>query len=119
MKIAIVSVPVRNQDKAKRFYVDKLGFDVISDDAMGPDARWVLLSPPGGGVEITLVTWFPTMPPGSVKGLVYTVDDVERARLELLGKGVVVGEVEKTPWGVRLAQLDDLDGNGIVLQQLD
>ncbi|MEC3980593.1 glyoxalase superfamily protein [Amycolatopsis sp. H20-H5] len=117
MKLAIVSIPVSDQDKAKAFYVEQLGFSVLFDDPMGPDSRWVMLAPPGGGPAVTLVTWFPTMPPGSVKGLVYAVDDLETVRAELLGKGVAVGDIENTPWGFRLAQLDDLDGNGIVLQQ--
>ncbi|RDI44440.1 glyoxalase superfamily protein [Nocardia mexicana] len=117
MQIAIVSVPVRDQDKATAFYSDKLGFTVVSDDPMGPDSRWVMLAPPEGGAAITLVTWFPTMPPGSLKGLVYAVADLDRIRTELIGKGVAVGEVEDTPWGVRLAQFDDIDGNGIVLQE--
>lgn len=116
MKIAIVSIPVVDQEKAKQFYVDKLGFSVAFDDPMGPDRRWVMLIPPGGGAAITLVTWFPTMPPGSVKGLVYDVDDIERTRADLLQRDVAVGEVQTMPWG-KLAELDDLDGNGIVLQQ--
>lgn len=57
------------------------------------------------------------MPPGSVKGLVYAVPDLDRTRTELIETGITVGEIENTPWGVRLAQLDDLDGNGIVLQE--
>jgi catechol 2,3-dioxygenase-like lactoylglutathione lyase family enzyme len=116
MQIAIVSIPVREQDAARRFYVEKLGFRVVADDPMGPDRRWVLLAPPGGGPSVTLVTWFPTMPPGSVKGLVYEVADLASTRDALLARGVEVGEIDRQPWGA-LAQLDDLDGNGIVLQQ--
>lgn len=116
MEIAIVSVPVRDQSRATEFYVDKLGFRVVSDEPMGPDRRWVLLAPPGGGAAVTLVTWFPSMPPGSVKGTVYDVEDLAGLRDRLLAAGVAVGDVDRQPWG-ELAQLDDLDGNGIVLQQ--
>jgi len=116
VQIAIVSLPVRDQDAARGFYVEKLGFRVVADNPMGPDRRWVELAPPGGGPSVTLVTWFPTMPPGSVKGLVYEVADIASTREELLARGVAVGELDKQPWG-EFAQLDDLDGNGIVLQQ--
>ena len=116
MQIAIVSIPVRDQDAARRFYVEKLGFGVVADDAMGPDRRWVQLVPPGGGPSVTLVTWFPTMPPGSVKGLVYEVADLAETRDVLRARGVAVGAIDRQPWGSS-AQLDDLDGNGIVLQQ--
>ncbi|MBV8933092.1 MAG: VOC family protein [Kutzneria sp.] len=116
MKIKVVSVPVSDQDRAKEFYVEKLGFGVVFDNPHGPDKRWVMLTPPGGGTAITLVTWFPTMPPGSMKGLVYEVDDVDAVHAELSGKGLAVSAVETAPWG-RHATLDDPDGNGIVLQE--
>jgi catechol 2,3-dioxygenase-like lactoylglutathione lyase family enzyme len=116
VEIAIVSVPVGDQDLAKSFYLDKLGFREVSDEQMGPDRRWVLLAPPGGGAAVTLVTWFPTMPPGSMKGLVYEVDDLAATRERLRSHGVAVGDIETQPWGA-LLQLDDPDGNGIVLQQ--
>src|SRR5438067_13541588 len=72
--ISLVSVPVTDQDKAKDFYTTMLGFtvklDVVMDAATaggsGECARWVMLTPPGGGADITLVTWFgDSMPQGS------------------------------------------------------
>lgn len=62
--IELVSVPVTDQARSKEFYEDKLGFKVISDDQFG-DQRWVQLEPPGGGVNITLVTWFEEMRPAA------------------------------------------------------
>ena len=64
--ISLVSVPVTDQDKAKDFYTGILGFTVKLDVVMDADtagsagegARWVMLTPPGGGADITLVTWF-------------------------------------------------------------
>ena len=64
--LQVVSVPVSDQDRAKTFYVDVLGFEVRNDSRFGPDQRWVELAPPGAPTSITLVTWFPSMPPGSV-----------------------------------------------------
>ncbi|MEJ3658132.1 VOC family protein [Actinomycetes bacterium KLBMP 9759] len=116
MQIAIVSVPVRDQDRAKEFYVEKLGFRAVADDPFGSGRRWVQLAPSGGGASITLVTWFPSMPPGSMKGLVVEVADVAAARRQLIADGVAVGEVDEQPWAA-LAQLDDADGNGLVLQE--
>jgi catechol 2,3-dioxygenase-like lactoylglutathione lyase family enzyme len=62
--VAIVSVPVSDQDRARRFYTEVLGFDVVADEPMGPDQRWVMVRPSAGGAALTLVTWFPTMTPG-------------------------------------------------------
>ena len=40
-QVKIVSVPVSDQDRAKDFYVNRLGLRVVRDDRMGPDQRWV------------------------------------------------------------------------------
>jgi catechol 2,3-dioxygenase-like lactoylglutathione lyase family enzyme len=115
--IAIVSIPVRDQDRARDFYVDTLGFELVADTLMGPDMRWVQVRPRGGTTSLTLVTWFESMPPGSVKGLVVECDDIDRSYRELEQHGVTFdGPVETQPWG-RFATFDDPDGNGIVLQQ--
>ena len=88
----------------------------MSDAQMGPGMRWVLVAPPGGGAAITLVTWFPSMPPGSVKGTVLATDDLDGDVDRLRGLGLVIGEIESQPWG-RFVTFDDPDGNGLVLQE--
>jgi catechol 2,3-dioxygenase-like lactoylglutathione lyase family enzyme len=115
MRIAVVSVPVSDQDRAKKFYTDVLGFTELADTPMGENMRWVMLAPQGGGAAITLVTWFPTMPPGSLKGLVYDVDDVDACLADLTAKGCTFPDgVQEEAWG-RYISLDDPDGNGIIL----
>ena len=115
--LQVVSVPVSDQDRAKAFYVDTLGFELRRDNPMGPGQRWVEVAPPGAATSLTLVTWFPTMPPGSLKGLVLATDDVDRAVAELQERGVrFVDPLTDSPWG-RWATFDDPDGNGWVLQQ--
>ena len=34
--VKIVSIPVRNQDVSLKFYTEKLGFKVATDQEMGP-----------------------------------------------------------------------------------
>jgi predicted enzyme related to lactoylglutathione lyase len=115
--VAIVSVPVSNQDRAKRFYTEVLGFDVVADDQMEPDRRWVMVRPSTGGASLTFVTWFPTMPAGSLKGLVLEVDDIDQVAEDLMSRSMPVeGGIEEAPWG-RFVQIDDSEGNGLVLQQ--
>ncbi|KAE8765771.1 VOC family protein [Georgenia thermotolerans] len=115
--LQVVSVPVSDQDRAKAFYVDTLGFELRRDNPMGPGQRWVEVAPPGAATSLTLVTWFPTMPPGSLKGLVLATDDVDRAVAELHERGVeFLDPLTDAPWG-RWATFDDPDGNGWVLQQ--
>ena len=113
--VQLLSVPVTDQDRARDFYVDVLGFDLISDTQLGADMRWVMVAPPGAATAITLVTWFETMPAGSLKGLVLETDDLDESITRLTALGVSLGDTENAPWG-RFVQLTDPDGNGIVLQ---
>lgn len=115
--IAIVSVPVSDQAKAKAFYTEALGFTVVRDNPMGlQQQRWIQLVPDGGGATITLVTWFESMKPRTQRGLVLTTSDVDARRAELAARGVSVSEVQVQPWG-RFVTFEDPDGNGWVLQQ--
>ena len=117
--INLVTVPVSDQDAARAFYVDVLGFTVKFDYVMGADeagdagagARWLMLTPPGGGADITLVTWFgDAAPPGSAK-LSITCDDVDATYAVLRGAGVRPNNaVQDAPWG-RWFGFDDPDGN--------
>ncbi|MFG1711051.1 VOC family protein [Nonomuraea sp. M3C6] len=114
--IQLLSLPVADQDRARDFYVNVLGFDLVRDNPMGPDQRWVEVGPKGGQSTITLVTWFPTMPPGSVKGLVLETGDLDTDVAELTARGVHIPDgIQQQPWG-RFVTFDDPDGNGIVLQ---
>ena len=76
--LQLMSMPVSDQDRAKAFYVDVLGFELVSDTQMSPDMRWVMVRPRGGQSAITLVTWFDSMPAGSLNGTVLESDDLAR-----------------------------------------
>ncbi|MCL4120336.1 UNVERIFIED_CONTAM: hypothetical protein GTU68_032918 [Idotea baltica] len=43
MKISIISIPVRDQEKARKFYVEILGFLVKKDEPLGGGNRWLTL----------------------------------------------------------------------------
>ncbi|MET0135119.1 MAG: VOC family protein [Kibdelosporangium sp.] len=114
--VQLLSLPVSDQDRARDFYVDVLGFELVRDNPMGPDRRWVEVGPKGARTTITLVTWFPTMAPGSAKGLVLETDDLDADVAGLTARGVRIPDgIQEQPWG-RFATFDDPDGNGIVLQ---
>jgi catechol 2,3-dioxygenase-like lactoylglutathione lyase family enzyme len=114
--VQLFSVPVSDQDRSLHFYVDTLGFELVADTAMGPAMRWVQVRPKGSATALTLVTWFPTMVPGTLKGTVLETDALENDVAELRAKGVRVSDIEAAPWG-RFVTFDDPDGNGIVLQE--
>ncbi len=113
--LQLISLPVTDQDRARDFYVGTLGFELVSDNAMGPDMRWVQVRPKGSQTSITLVTWFPSMPAGSVKGTVLETDDLDTDVTALRSRGASIDAIQEAPWG-RFVTFDDPDGNGIVLQ---
>ena len=122
-KITMISLPVSDQDRAKSFYVDKLGFSVAMDYVMGnaeagerAGNRWVMLIPPGGSPSITLTTWFEDLRPGVMK-LTLSTSDVEAAYRELKAKSVKPNnEISDAPWG-RWFSVDDPDGNNWLIVQ--
>jgi uncharacterized glyoxalase superfamily protein PhnB len=115
--IEILSIPVTDQQRAREFYERTLGFKLISDEPFEQGMRWVQLEPPGGGTNITLVTWFEGLRPGSLTGMVLACEDVDATYDELRARGVTfTAPPEDMPWG-RFASLQDPDGNGWLLRQ--
>lgn len=115
--IDIVSVPVADQDRAKAFYTDVLGFEVKADTPMGDGMRWLQLAPPGASTSIALVHSFETMTPGSLKGLARFTDDIQATYDELKARGLTwTCEPTDAGWG-SFATFDDVDGNGWMVAQ--
>ncbi len=115
--VKVISVPVSDQERAKAFYVDTLGFELTRDDDSMPGIRWVQVAPKKDGPSLTLVTWFDTMPAGSVQGLVLGSDDLKGDCDRLAAQGVEFDRpMEEQPWGTE-AVICDPDGNKLVLQQ--
>lgn len=115
--VRVVSVPVSDPDRAKNFYVDILGLKLEREDSSMPGLHWIQVVPEGGTTSLTLVTWFDTMPAGSLQGLVLTCDDLQADYERLVSQGVRFDSPpERHPWATE-AVMRDPDGNGIVLQQ--
>jgi len=115
-KLAMVSIPVKNQNAARSFYTEILGGRVLEEMPFGPDTKWIRLELPNVETRIVLVTWFPQMPPGCLQGLVLTSDDIAKTHAQLKRRGLVISEIKKQPYGEE-ATFSDPDGNGWVLQQ--
>ncbi|HUD69894.1 MAG TPA: VOC family protein [Acidimicrobiales bacterium] len=113
-RVAVVSVPVTDQDRAAAFYSTYLGFGVIEDQAMGPTMRWVQLGCGDEFTTLTLTTWLDTMPAGSISGLVIDVDDADATRAKMVADGIECSELDDQAWG-RYFMAKDPDGNGLVI----
>jgi predicted enzyme related to lactoylglutathione lyase len=46
-RLSVVSILVRDQDEALRFYTEKLGFEKRADTTYGPGMRWLTVAPKG------------------------------------------------------------------------
>ena len=91
MKLEVVVIPVADVDRAKRFYAG-LGWRLDADFATGAAYRVVQFTPPGSGCSIIFGKNVTAAAPGSAQGLYLIVSDIEGARIELLSRGVAVGE---------------------------
>src|ERR1700694_784208 len=87
MKLELVPVPVSDVDRAKAFYVEKVGFKLEVDTRPTDTMRVVQFTPPGSACSIVFGTGMgeiSDMTPGSVKGLHLVVDDIDTARSALV-----------------------------------
>jgi predicted enzyme related to lactoylglutathione lyase len=116
-KLELVAIPVSDVDRAKSFYVDKVGFNADHDHRVSDEIRFVQLTPPGSACSIALGTGIVQTPPGSAQGLQLVVSDIDAARTELVERGVEVSEVQKFDWG-SFVFFSDPDGNGWAVQQI-
>jgi predicted enzyme related to lactoylglutathione lyase len=116
-KLELVAIPVTDVDRAKAFYVDKVGFNADYDHTVSEEIRFVQLTPPGSACSIALGRGLTDAEPGSVKGMQLVVDDADEARAELAERGVEVSDVQEFPWG-RFVFFSDPDGNAWAVQQV-
>jgi catechol 2,3-dioxygenase-like lactoylglutathione lyase family enzyme len=138
MKLEVILVPVSDVDRAKDFY-ETLGFRLDIDKVLNDDFRVVQLTPPGSGCSIIFGDGVSSAVPGSLQGLHLVVADIDAARAELVGRGVVVDGVFHDETGVfhhagtagrvrgpqpehhsygSFASFSDPDGNGWLLQEV-
>src|SRR6187401_3690280 len=109
-KLELVAIPVSDVDRAKGFYVDKIGFVADHDHRVSDELRFVQLTPPGSACSIAFGVGLTDAEPGSVTGLQLVVPDVQAAHDELATGGVDVSDVQVFPWG-SFVFFADPDGN--------
>ena len=73
MKLELVPLPVSDVDRARAFYVEKLGFHADHDVKISDTMRVCQLTPPGSACSIVIGTGIGTdeMQPGSIRGLIW------------------------------------------------
>jgi catechol 2,3-dioxygenase-like lactoylglutathione lyase family enzyme len=127
MRLEVVTVPVADVDRAKRFYRG-LGWRLDADITAGDDFRVVQFTPPLSPCSIHFGKGLTASAPGSADRLILAVEDINAARKTLIARGVDVGEVyENRPPGsdpatdrsyFAYAAFSDPDGNRWLLQEI-
>jgi catechol 2,3-dioxygenase-like lactoylglutathione lyase family enzyme len=129
MKLEVVTLPVSDVDRAKRFY-QGLGWRLDADLAVSDDVRVVQLTPPRSQCSIAFGMGVTAAQPGSAQRLELVVSDIDAARAELVGRGVEVSELFHLDGGPKpgpdpqrrsyqtYASFTDPDGNGWLLQEI-
>lgn len=130
MKVKIIGIPVQDQEKALRFYTEKLGFVKKVDVPLSEDSRWltVVSKEEQDGPEILLEPSASHFEPAKVyqkalldAGIPYTqfnADNVQQEYERLLSLGVEFS-VKPTEMGtVKIAVFNDTCGNNIQIVEM-
>lgn len=111
-RVISVSIPVRDQDAALKFYTEVLGCELREDVEVWPGARYVEVAPPGSPVSFVL------LPPDSEipVAIRLSTPDAQRAHATIRQAGVPLHNEELVRWeGVPpMFSFADPDGNGLV-----
>ncbi len=117
-RVALISLLVRDYDDAIAFYVGKLGFDLVEDTPLGPDKRWAVVAPRGGGAHLLLaraVDEAQAARVGDQTGgrvfLFLETDDFQRDHAAMIAKGVRFLEAPREEAYGTVAVFEDLYGN--------
>jgi catechol 2,3-dioxygenase-like lactoylglutathione lyase family enzyme len=112
-----VAIPVADQERAVRFYVDQLGFEVRLDVPMGEGGRWVQVAPRGGRVPVALVAAGDGAPVGVDTGITLATSDAASDHSALVGCGVDVDELLHWPGVPAMFIVRDPDGNQLKIME--
>ena len=135
-KLEVVTLSVRDVDRACTFYTRQAGFTLDVDYHPTGGFRVVQLTPPGSDCSIQIGVGLTEASPGSARATYLAVTDIEAAHRELTARGVTVSGIRhKTPidswtgdWApgpdpgrrdyASVAEFADPDGNTWVLQEI-
>ena len=129
MKLEVVTLPVSDVDRAKRFY-QSLGWRLDADIAVGDAFRVVQLTPTQSACSVAFGKGVTTGDPGSVQRLILAVDDIDAARADLVSRGIEISGLFHLAGGPvpgpdpegrsyqTYASFSDPDGNGWLLQEI-
>ena len=124
LRLHFVCIYVSDQERSLHFFVDLLGFSLISDSHFASGRRWIEVAPPDGAAILTLVKPIPGLNQDHFVGnsgmVTFLTEDVEAKYREWSGRGVSFSMPPQTPaWGGTYCAFHDPDGNTFALAGFD
>ena len=122
IRVKQLIIPVDDQERAKAFWVEQMGFEITSDETYG-DERWIEVSPPGQSLVLVLSLREPHETKREApdhlphSNIFFTSDDLEQTYEELSKRGVKFPvQPEKQPFGW-WSMFEDQEGTRYALGQ--
>lgn len=118
MHIQFAELAVTDQDRAKSFYIDHFGCEVVADVPMSADGwRWIELKFAGADTALHFIRRKDEAPSADPV-MVLVEDDVDGVAARLKSEGVeIVTEPQQAPYDPRrrVAEFRDSEGNRMVI----
>lgn len=120
-KIGKITVYVQDQEQAKDFWVNKLGFEVKFEQPMGPEFTWLEVGPSDD--EATRLVLYSKaameqQDPTKIShpSILFSTTDIDASYEKMVQNEVKVGELMKMPYG-SMFTFNDQDGNEYLLRE--
>ena len=120
-KIGKITVYVQDQEQAKDFWLNKMGFVLKLEQPMGPNATWLEVGPSEDEFT-TLVLYSKSAmeqhQPSKVAhpSVLFSTTDIESAYQKMKDNGVEVEDMLRMPFGTMFS-FKDQDGNNYLLRE--
>src|SRR5690606_17190083 len=120
-KVGKITIYVQDQEQARDFWINKLGFVLKFEQQMGPNMAWIEVGPSDNEFT-TLVLYskeaMEKQQPSKVAHptILFSTNDIESAYEKMKENGVKVGEMMRMPFGTMFTFYDQ-DGNEYLLRE--
>lgn len=120
--IAKITLYVKDQDDAKKFWTQQMDFVVKLEQEMGPGMKWLEVGPANDGAT-TFVLYEKSLMlkqnPNTNVGhpsIILSTDDLTNAHEKMKDNNVQVGEIQTMPYG-SMFHFFDQDGNMFLIRE--
>lgn len=120
-KVGKITVYVEDQEQAKEFWLNKLGFVLKLEQPMGPNMKWIEVGPSDD--EFTTIILYSKsameqQQPSKVAhpSILFSTTDIDSSYEKMTQNGVKVGEMLRMPFGTMFTFYDQ-DDNEYLLRE--